>query len=68
MEAARSWKTSSIGKNGKIMQLDERIRYELELQADSEWLALAVVADDLVDLISLDEAEAELAALESDNA
>ena len=50
------------------MQLDERIRYELELQADSEWQALAVVADDLVDFISLDEAEAELAALESGNA
>lgn len=50
------------------MQVDERIHYELELQADSEWLAHAVAADKPTDFVSLDEAEAELAALETDDA
>ena len=52
----------------QVTLLDEWMRNELELQADSEWLAHAVAADDPTDFVSLDEAEAELAALKTDDA
>jgi hypothetical protein len=51
----------------QVALLDEWMRHELELQADSEWLAHAVAADDPTDFVGLDEAGAELAALESDD-
>jgi hypothetical protein len=52
----------------QVKLLDEWMRYELELQADSEWLAHAVAAEDLHDFLSLDEAEAELGTLEAGDA
>lgn len=48
--------------------LDEWMRYELDLQADSEWLARAVATDEPADFMSLDEAEAELQNIEPDDA
>jgi hypothetical protein len=46
--------------------LDEWMQCELELQADSEWLARAVAADDPADFISLENVEAKLAVLEAE--
>jgi hypothetical protein len=49
----------------QVALLDEWMRHELELQADSEWLAHAAAADNPTDFVSLGEAEAELATFES---
>jgi len=52
----------------QVTLLDEWMQYQLELQADAEWLARAAADDEPGDFISLDEAEAELAAPEADDA
>ncbi len=52
----------------QVTLLDEWMRYELELQADSEWLARAVATDEPSDFMSLDEVEAGLQNIEADNA
>ena len=50
----------------QVTLLDEWMQYELELQADSEWLARAAASDEQADFVGLDEAERELIALSDD--
>ena len=44
----------------QVVLLDEWMQFELELEADSEWLAQAVAAEDGTGFLSLDQAEREL--------
>jgi hypothetical protein len=46
----------------QVTLLDEWMQHELELEADSEWLAQAVARDDQAGFVSLKEAERELSA------
>jgi hypothetical protein len=41
----------------QVALLDEWMQFELELQADSEWLAQAVAMDDRAGFVGLEEAE-----------
>ena len=47
----------------QVALLDEWMQFELELEADSEWLAQAVARDDRARFVSLEEAEKELSTL-----
>jgi hypothetical protein len=47
----------------QVALLDEWMQFELELEADSEWLAQAVARDDRAGFVSLEEAEKELSTL-----
>ena len=60
---ARTLRQSVQLSPDQVTLLDEWMRHELELQADSEWLARAAASDDQADFVGLDEAEGELAAL-----
>jgi hypothetical protein len=60
---ARTLRQSVQLSSDQVTLLDEWMQHELELQADSEWLARAAASDDQADFVGLDEAEAELAAL-----
>ena len=44
----------------QVALLDEWMQLELELEADSEWLAQAVARDDRTGFVSLEEGEREL--------
>jgi len=65
---ARAQRQPVLLNPDQVTLLDEWMQYELELQADSEWLARAVVTDEHADFVSLDDAEANLATPDASHA